>query len=47
MGLVFVGFIPALQRDARFTPRQLSTLGGAPLLGRCSRWAGRPASVRR
>lgn len=33
MGLVFVGFIPALQRDARFTPRQLSTLGGAPLLG--------------
>ncbi|WP_396934405.1 cytochrome c biogenesis CcdA family protein [Mycolicibacterium sp.] len=33
MGLVFVGFIPALQRQARFTPRQLSTLGGAPLLG--------------
>ena len=33
MGLVFVGFIPALQRDARFAPRQLSTLGGAPLLG--------------
>ena len=33
MGLVFVGFIPALQREARFTPRQLSTLGGAPLLG--------------
>jgi cytochrome c-type biogenesis protein len=33
MGLVFVGFIPALQRDARFTPRQISTLGGAPLLG--------------
>jgi cytochrome c-type biogenesis protein len=33
MGLVFVGFIPALQRDARFTPRQMSTLGGAPLLG--------------
>jgi cytochrome c-type biogenesis protein len=33
MGLVFVGFIPALQRDARFTPRQLSTIGGAPLLG--------------
>ena len=28
MGLVFVGFIPALQREARFTPRQLSTLGG-------------------
>jgi cytochrome c-type biogenesis protein len=33
MGLVFVGFIPALQRQARFTPRQLSTIGGAPLLG--------------
>jgi cytochrome c-type biogenesis protein len=33
MGLVFVGFIPALQRDARFHPRQVSTLGGAPLLG--------------
>jgi cytochrome c-type biogenesis protein len=33
MGLVFVGFIPALQREARFTPRQISTLGGAPLLG--------------
>jgi len=33
MGLVFVGFIPALQHEARFTPRQVSTLGGAPLLG--------------
>jgi cytochrome c-type biogenesis protein len=33
MGLVFVGFIPTLQREARFTPRQVSTLGGAPLLG--------------
>jgi cytochrome c-type biogenesis protein len=33
MGLVFVGFIPALQREARFTPRQISTLAGAPLLG--------------
>ncbi|KUH81938.1 cytochrome c biogenesis CcdA family protein [Mycobacterium sp. IS-1556] len=33
MGLVFVGFIPVLQREARFTPRQISTLGGAPLLG--------------
>jgi cytochrome c-type biogenesis protein len=33
MGLVFVGFIPLLQRDARFAPRQVSTLGGAPLLG--------------
>ena len=33
MGLVFVGFIPALQREARFTPRQVSTIAGAPLLG--------------
>jgi cytochrome c-type biogenesis protein len=33
MGLVFVGFIPVLQRQARFTPRQFSTLAGAPLLG--------------
>jgi len=33
MGLVFVGFIPVLQRDTRFAPRQLSTIGGAPLLG--------------
>lgn len=33
MGLVFVGFVPALQRQARFTPRQLSTVAGAPLLG--------------
>ena len=33
MGLAFMGFIPALQREARFTPTSLSTLGGAPLLG--------------
>ncbi|BBZ37351.1 cytochrome c biogenesis CcdA family protein [Mycobacterium conspicuum] len=33
MGLVFVGLIPALQRPARFSPRQLSTVAGAPLLG--------------
>lgn len=33
MGLVFVGFIPLLQRDTRLAPRQLSTIGGAPLLG--------------
>ena len=33
MGLVFVGFVPALQRQARFTPRMLSTVAGAPLLG--------------
>ncbi|MDX1871628.1 cytochrome c biogenesis CcdA family protein [Mycolicibacterium sp. 120266] len=33
MGLVFIGFIPLLQHEARFAPRRLSTLGGAPLLG--------------
>lgn len=33
MGLVFIGLVPVLQRDTRLTPRQLSTLGGAPLLG--------------
>lgn len=33
MGLVFVGFVPALQRQARFTPRQLAGVAGAPLLG--------------
>ena len=33
MGLVFIGLVSVLQRDTRFTPRQLSTLGGAPLLG--------------
>ncbi|MGH3564191.1 MAG: cytochrome c biogenesis CcdA family protein [Mycobacterium sp.] len=33
MGLVFVGFVPLLQRQVRFTPQQVSTLAGAPLLG--------------
>ena len=33
MGLVFVGLIPVLQREVRFAPRLLSTIGGAPLLG--------------
>ncbi|BCO37794.1 cytochrome c biogenesis protein CcdA [Mycobacterium heckeshornense] len=33
MGLVFVGLIPALQRQARLAPRQLPTVAGAPLLG--------------
>ena len=33
MGLVFVGYVPALQRQIRFAPRQLSTVVGAPLLG--------------
>ena len=33
MGLVFIGFFPALQRQARFTPRRWAGLAGAPLLG--------------
>lgn len=33
MGLAFVGFIPALQRDTRFAPVRISSLAGAPLLG--------------
>lgn len=33
MGLAFIGLIPALQREARFTPKLLSTVAGAPLLG--------------
>ncbi|WP_421842278.1 cytochrome c biogenesis CcdA family protein [Mycobacterium sp.] len=33
MGLVFVGFVPVLQRQARLTPRQLTTVAGAPVLG--------------
>ncbi|MGJ0117948.1 cytochrome c biogenesis CcdA family protein [Williamsia sp. MIQD14] len=33
MGLVFIGLVPMLQRDARFHPRLVSNLVGAPLLG--------------
>lgn len=33
MGLVFVGFLPVLQRDTRPAPRRIPTLVGAPLLG--------------
>lgn len=33
MGLVFIGWIPALQRSARLEPRRLAGLAGAPLLG--------------
>lgn len=33
MGLVFIGLVPVLQRQARFAPRQLSTVVGAPVLG--------------
>lgn len=33
MGLVFIGFVPALQRDTRMQPKALTTWLGAPLLG--------------
>ena len=33
MGLVFIGLVPALQRDVRFEPRRVGSLVGAPLLG--------------
>lgn len=33
MGLVFLGLVPALQRDTRPEPRRVGTLWGAPLLG--------------
>ncbi|WP_042940233.1 cytochrome c biogenesis CcdA family protein, partial [Rhodococcus sp. AW25M09] len=33
MGAAFIGLIPALQRDTRFAPQQISSLAGAPLLG--------------
>lgn len=33
MGLVFLGFMPALQRDTRAKPRLIPSLAGAPLLG--------------
>jgi cytochrome c-type biogenesis protein len=33
MGLVFLGLVPALQRDTRMEPRRLTSIIGAPLLG--------------
>ena len=33
MGVVFMGMIPALQRDTRMAPKRLTTWVGAPLLG--------------
>lgn len=33
MGLVFIGLVPALQRDTRMQPKAISTWIGAPLLG--------------
>ncbi|WP_433601148.1 cytochrome c biogenesis CcdA family protein [Nocardia sp. CA-135953] len=33
MGLVFVGLVPALQRDTRMEPRRLTSILGAPVLG--------------
>ncbi|NLG56475.1 MAG: cytochrome c biogenesis protein CcdA, partial [Rhodococcus sp.] len=33
MGLVFIGLVPALQRDTRMEPKTITSLAGAPLLG--------------
>ena len=33
MGVVFMGSVPALQRDTRFQPKKWTTIVGAPLLG--------------
>ncbi|WP_280216626.1 cytochrome c biogenesis CcdA family protein [Nocardia neocaledoniensis] len=33
MGLVFIGLVPALQRDTRMEPRRFTSIIGAPLLG--------------
>ncbi|AKK10282.1 cytochrome c biogenesis CcdA family protein [Corynebacterium uterequi] len=33
MGLVFMGMVPALQRDTRLSPRRVTGWAGAPLLG--------------
>lgn len=33
MGLVFMGAVPALQKDTRFQPKKWTTIVGAPLLG--------------
>ncbi|MFP7364806.1 cytochrome c biogenesis CcdA family protein [Corynebacterium callunae] len=33
MGIVFMGFIPSLQRDTRMAPKRWTTWLGAPLLG--------------
>lgn len=33
MGLVFIGLVPALQRDTRMEPRRITGILGAPLLG--------------
>ncbi|SDS55048.1 cytochrome c biogenesis CcdA family protein [Corynebacterium timonense] len=33
MGVVFLGWVPALQRDTRMQPKQWTTWVGAPLLG--------------
>jgi len=46
MGLVFVGLIPALQRDTRPRPRRLSTLAGLRCSVRRSGWAGPRAWAR-
>jgi len=43
MGLVFIGFVPALQRQARFTRGDWPGWRARRCWGRCSRWAGHRA----
>ncbi|MDL9936088.1 cytochrome c biogenesis CcdA family protein [Gordonia sp. ABSL1-1] len=33
MGLVFIGLVPMMQREVRFSPAKVSSIVGAPLLG--------------
>lgn len=33
MGLVFIGLVPVMQREVRFSPRSMTNIAGAPLLG--------------
>lgn len=47
MGLVFMGFFHALQRDTRFTPMSVSTLGVPLCLAPSSVWAGPRVWARR
>lgn len=47
MGLVFIGAIPALQRDTRMQPKALSTWAARRYLAPSSPWDGRRVSDRR
>lgn len=47
MGLVFIGFVPALQRQARFTPAASPASPVRPCWVRCSASAGHPVWARR